>query len=124
MSKRITCPVWGKTSIMILKKTSTRTAGKIYVHKKWNVYHHTNRKWCYLNKDHLKVPEIRKAIEATQALAQNNTVVAQTPNNGFSLEPGMGIEPMYSGSAAHRLNRSATPAVNRLKATNFNKTFL
>ena len=119
---------------MILKKTSTKTTGKVYVYKKWNVYHHTNRKWCYLNKEHLKIPEIRAIIEATQTLAQNNTVVAQTSNNSFSrvfhgnnefsLEPGMGIEPMYSGSAAHRLNRSATPAVNKLKATSFNKTFL
>jgi len=110
MNKRITCPVCGKIGIMILKKTSTKTAGKVYTYKKWNVYHHTNRKWCYLNKDHLDLPEIREVIEATQKIAQSNIVAAQNTkncfsrvfhrNNEFSLEPGMGIEPMYSGSAA------------------------
>jgi len=96
---------------MILKKTSTKTAGKVYVYRKWNVYHHTNRRWCYLNKDHLSIPKIRIVIEATQKIAQSNIVAAQNTkncfsrffhgNNEFSLEPGMGIEkPMYSGSAA------------------------
>ena len=134
MSKRITCPVCNQTGLMILKKTSTKTAGKVYTYKKWNVYHHTNRKWCYLNRDHLSIPKIRMIIEATQKIAQNNIVAAQNTkncfsrvfhgDNEFSLEPGMGIEPMYSGSAAHRLNRSATPAINKVKAANHNKTFM
>jgi len=95
---------------VIQKKTSTETAGKVYVYKKWNVYHHANRKWCYLNKEHLKIPQIRVIIEAAQKIAQNNSVATQNTknrfsrvfhrNNEFSLEPGMGIEPMYSGSAA------------------------
>jgi len=98
---------------MILKKTSTKTAGKVYAYKKWNVYHHTNRKWCYLNKEHLKIPEIRMIIEAAQKIAQNNSVATQNTknrfsrvfhrNNEFSLEPGVGIEPMYSGSATRHL---------------------
>jgi len=108
--------------MMILKKTSTKTAGKVYAYKKWNVYHHTNRKWCYLNKDHLSIPEIRIAIEATQKTAQNNIAAAQNTkncfsrvfhrNNEFSLEPGMGIEPMYSGSAAHHLFKAVSLAVS------------
>ena len=113
MSRKIACPVCNETGLMILKKTSTKTAGKVYTYKKWNVYHHTNRKWCYLNKDHLRIPKIRMIIEATQKIAQNNIVATQNTKNCFSrvfhrnnecsLEPGMGIEPMYSGSAAHHL---------------------
>ena len=134
VSRKITSPVCGKTGLMILKKTSTKTGGKVYKYKKWNVYHHTNRRWCYLNKHHLSIPEIRIIIKATQKIAQNSSVATQSTkscfsrlfhrNNEFSLEPGMGIEPMCSGSAAHRLNRSATPAIIKLKAPNHNKTFV
>jgi hypothetical protein len=109
---------------LILKKSSTKTNGKVYHYKKWNICHHKNRKWCYLNKDHLNQPEIKSAIEAAQTLAQNKVLVAQSQNNGFSrvfkentgffLEPGMGFEPICSESAAHRLNLSATPAYNGL----------
>jgi hypothetical protein len=105
---------------MILKKSSTKVNDKVYHYKKWNVYHHTNRKWCYLNEKHLNLPEIKSAIEAAQTIAQNNIVIAQNQNNGFLhvfkentvflKEPGMGFEPMFSESAARRLNRSATPA--------------
>jgi hypothetical protein len=28
----------------------------------------------------------------------------------YAVEPGMGVEPIYSGSAGRRLNGSATPA--------------
>jgi hypothetical protein len=86
---------------VILKKSSTKTNGKVYIYKKWNVYHHNNHKWCYLNKDHLNLPEIKSTIETTQTFAQNNIIAAQNENNGFSRvykentgflqEPGMGF---------------------------------
>jgi hypothetical protein len=106
MNNRITCPVCNITGTLILKKSSTKTNGKIYHYKKWNVYHHSNRKWCYLNKGHMNLAEIKSAIEAAQTLAQNNVLVTQSKNNGFSrvfkentgflLEPGMGFEPICS----------------------------
>ena len=95
--------------------------GKVYHYKKWNAYHCNNHKWCYLNKNHLNLPEIKSTIETAQTLAQNNIIIAQNENNGFSRvfkentgflqEPGKGFEPLYSESAARRLNRSATPAL-------------
>ncbi len=99
---------------MILKKSSTKTNGEVYFYKKWNVYHHNNHKWCYLNKDHMNLPEVKSTIEATQTIAQNqNNGFSRVlkENTGFLQEPGKGFEPLYSESAARRLNRSATPAL-------------
>jgi hypothetical protein len=84
MNNKIACPVCNETGTMILKKSLTNVNGKIYHYKKWNVYHHKNHKWCYLNKEHLNLQEVKSAIEATQTLAQNNIVTAQNENNCFS----------------------------------------
>jgi integrase len=97
---------------VILKKSSTKTNGKVYFYKKWNVHHsqRTEHQWCYLNSGHLDIAGVKSIIgEAAQKVAQNHSVIAQTQNNcfsrvfhgnnGFSVEPGMGFEPIYSESA-------------------------
>ena len=42
----------------------------------------------------------------------------------YAWKPGMGFEPMSSGSAARRLNGSATPAHTILRIIDYYKSFL
>ena len=59
---------------------------------------------------------------------ETNTAIHSETESSFtrcrhtmSVEPGMGVEPIYSGSAGRRLNGSATPATYISFETSINR---
>ena len=91
MTVKLKCPVCGDSGVLMLKTTITKTAKRLYRYEKWYVYHNrskgTKQRWCYVSKKHLKLPEIKEAIQREQATqnspvaTQNIPATTQTTNN-------------------------------------------
>ena len=97
--QKIRCPICGETGTPIQKTTVTHAKGKRYEYKKWYIYHNkskgTTQRWCYLRKEHLQLPRIKKAIEekmATQNTTQNKHETTQNCSDTATLNLGFNIE--------------------------------
>ena len=82
MTVKLKCPVCGSIGTLMQKTTKTKTTtGEHKKYRYWYIYHGKKAKkpWCYLSKENLERPEIKRATEglATQTTTQTSPVTTQ-----------------------------------------------